>query len=231
MHAPRHPTHLVQPRPDSLVAVLGEALCSGWLPKSGRGIGCRLKSARKELLLGLDGLFAVLLLRLLLEMVVVVAVDPDALPLPAAPLLLLVARAQPPAVLLVPGAQWLAAKCEVVVFDDSGDHPRVAAEVDFAGRGVGDVEVRDQQVGLRGPVVACTLWRRHGGCVVVMMFYHERVSPSGATIGECKRPVDVATGHKGDAKQRDDQGQRGPLLKSWRKGEAEALSRGGGKRC
>lgn len=221
---------LCSPIPTALLQVLGEALCTGWLPNSGCGIGCRHKSARMELLLGVDGLLAVLLLGLLLEMVVVVAVDPDALPLPAAPLLLLVARAQPSAVLLVPGAQWLAAKCEVVVFDDGGDHPRVAAEVDFAGRGVGDVEVGDQQVGLRGPVVACALWRRHGGCVVVM-FCTERVSPSGATIGEWKRPVDVATGHRGDAKQRGDQGPRGPLLKSWRKAEMEALSRGGGKRC
>lgn len=161
--------------------------------------------ARTKLLLGLDRLFAMLLLRLLLvvAVMVVMSVDADALPLSAPCLLLfvaraIVARAQAPAVLLVPCAQWLATECEVVVFDDGGDHPWVAAEVDFAGRGVGDVEVGDQQVGLRGPVVVCALWRRHGGCIV-FLFCDERMSPSGgkdAAIREW-RPIDIATAHQG----------------------------------
>jgi len=135
--------------------------------------------------------------------VVVMAVDADALPLSAPSLLLFIACAQPPAIFLVPCAQWLAAECEVVVFDDGGDHPRVAPEVDFAGRRVGNVEVGDQQVRLRGPVVVRALWGRHGGKCVVVVFFGERASPGGklerGTIGGCQRSVDIATEHKGVA--------------------------------
>jgi len=81
------------------------------------------------------------------------AFDPDALALASSPLLLLIARAQSPAVLLVPGAQWLATKCEVVIFDDSGDHPWVIPKVDLADGWVRNVEVRDEEIRLARPVV------------------------------------------------------------------------------
>ncbi len=64
----------------------------------------------------------------LLEMggAAVVAVGSRPLALPPARLFLVDARAEPPPVLFVPGAQRFAAKHEVVVFDDGGHHPRVA---------------------------------------------------------------------------------------------------------
>lgn len=41
-------------------------------------------------------------------------------PLPTPPLILLIAKTQPPALLLVPGAQALAAERQVLVLDDAG---------------------------------------------------------------------------------------------------------------
>jgi len=83
---------------------------------------------------------------------VVMALDPGALALSPSPLLLVVSSAQAPAVFFVPGAQRLAAKGEIVVFDDGGDHPWVVGEVDFAHGGVCDVEVRNEEVGLGHPI-------------------------------------------------------------------------------
>lgn len=51
----------------------------------------------------------------------------------AAPRLLPVAAALSPPLLLVPGAEGLAAKHEVVILDDGGDHPLVGPEVDLVG--------------------------------------------------------------------------------------------------
>lgn len=106
----------------------------------------------------------VLLMRLLLLMmlmmlvvlcvVVMVAFDPDALALSSSPFLLVVARAaQPSPVLLVPSTQWLAAKGEVVIFDNSGNHPWMAVEIELADGGVCDMEVRDEEIGLGSPIV------------------------------------------------------------------------------
>jgi len=102
-------------------------------------------------------MIVMLLLLLLLLLMVVMAFDPDALALASSPLFLVIARAQPPSVLFVPGAQGLAAKGEVVIFNDGGDHPRVAPKLHLADGGVGDVEVRDEEVGLGGPVGRCAL--------------------------------------------------------------------------
>jgi len=75
----------------------------------------------------------------LLMLVVMVALGPDALTLPPSPLLLVVAgTAESPAVLLVPSTQWLAAKCEIVILNDGGDHPRVAAELNLSDGWIGD---------------------------------------------------------------------------------------------
>jgi len=101
-------------------------------------------------------LMMMLVMRMLVVvcMVVVMALDPNALALASSPLLFVVARAtQPSSVFLVPGTQWLAAKCKVVILNDGGDHPCVAAEIDLAGGGVRSVEVWYEEVGLGRPVV------------------------------------------------------------------------------
>jgi len=97
-------------------------------------------------------LLLLLLLMVVMVVMVMMAFDPDALALASSPLFLIVARAQPPSVLFVPGAQGLAPECEVVIFNDSGDHPWVAPKVDLADGWVCDVEIRDEEVGLGGPV-------------------------------------------------------------------------------
>ena len=75
----------------------------------------------------------------LLMLVVMVALGPDTLTLPPSPLLLVIAgTAESPAVLLVPSTQWLAAKCEIVILNDGGDHPGVAAEFNLSDGWVGD---------------------------------------------------------------------------------------------
>ena len=58
-----------------------------------------------------------------------------------------VAAAQPTAILLVPGAQTLAAKGEVVVVDDRGLDPGGGCGVELASRGVKRPEVGDEVVG------------------------------------------------------------------------------------
>lgn len=79
--------------------------------------------------------------------------------LPPAPLLLLKAliavvaavaagAAQPRSVLLVPRAQWLAAKHEVLVLDDDGLDPRLGVEVELAGCRVHGLQVGEQVVGI-----------------------------------------------------------------------------------
>lgn len=101
-------------------------------------------------------LFVVVMMLVVLRLVVmmmVMAFDPNALALAPSPLLLVVAGAQPPSILLVPCAQGLAAECEVVIFNDGGDHPWVAFEVDLADGWIRDVKVRDEQVRLGGPLV------------------------------------------------------------------------------
>jgi hypothetical protein len=85
-----------------------------------------------------------LVMVMVMVMMMMMAFDPDALALASSPLLLIVARAQSSAILLIPCAQGLAAKCEVVIFNDSGDHPWMAPEVDLADGWVRNVEVRDE---------------------------------------------------------------------------------------
>jgi hypothetical protein len=128
----------------------------------------RALASPEKLLVGILGLFRVLMLldsllfvvmmmlvmlRLVMVVMMVMAFDPDALALAASPLLLVVARAQSPSILLIPCAQGLAAKCEVVIFNDSGDHPWMVPEVDLADSWVRNVEVRDEKIGLGGPPV------------------------------------------------------------------------------
>lgn len=103
---------------------------------------------------------------LLIVMVMGHGLNPNSFSLSAPGLLvfLIFASAQPSPVLLVPCTEGLAAKHEVVVLDDRRCHPGCAVEVDFAGAGLGDVEVRDDHVWLGGPsaaVVVCCLRRRH----------------------------------------------------------------------
>jgi hypothetical protein len=62
----------------------------------------------------------------------------------AAPALLAVAEAA--ALLLIPGAQRLAAKGEVLVVDDGGLNPGMGAEVHLACRGIEGLEVGDDVV-------------------------------------------------------------------------------------
>lgn len=104
-------------------------------------------------LLGLFGLLGVMVLmvRVARFLVVVVTLDRDPLALSPSCLLLIEEGAQPSPVLLIPGAQWLAAKHEIVVLDDGGHHPRVARQLYLVGQ-IRDVEVGDQHIGLRGPV-------------------------------------------------------------------------------
>jgi hypothetical protein len=133
----------------------------------------RALASPEKLLVGILGLFRVLMLLdsllfvvmmmlvmlrlvmvvMMMMMMMVMAFDPDALALAASPLLLVVARAQSPSILLIPCAQGLAAKCEVVIFNDSGDHPWMVPEVDLADSWVRNVEVRDEKIGLGGPPV------------------------------------------------------------------------------
>lgn len=130
----------------------------------------RALASPEKLLVGILGLFRVLMLLdsllfvvmmmlvmlrlvMVVMMMMVMAFDPDALALAASPLLLVVARAQSPSILLIPCAQGLAAKCEVVIFNDGGDHPWVVPEVDLADSWVRNVEVRDEKIGLGGPLV------------------------------------------------------------------------------
>jgi hypothetical protein len=128
----------------------------------------RALASPEKLLVGILGLFRVLMLldsllfvvmmmlvmlRLVMVVMMVMAFDPDALALAASPLLLVVARAQSPSILLIPCAQGLAAKREVVIFNDSGDHPWMVPEVDLADSWVRNVEVRDEKIGLGGPPV------------------------------------------------------------------------------
>jgi len=130
----------------------------------------RALASPEKLLVGILGLFRVLMLLdsllfvvmmmlvmlrlvMVVMMMMVMAFDPDALALAASPLLLVVARAQSPSILLIPCAQGLAAKCEVVIFNDSGDHPWMVPEVDIADSWVRNVEVRDEKIGLGGPLV------------------------------------------------------------------------------
>lgn len=81
-------------------------------------------------------------------------------------LVLIVAGAESSPVFFVPRAERLAAKHEIVVLNDCRYHPAGrAVEVDLAGGGLGDVEVRDDHVWLVGGpavvvvvVVVCRLW-------------------------------------------------------------------------
>jgi hypothetical protein len=105
------------------------------------------------LLMRLLLLVVMMMMLVVLCVVVVMAFDPNALALASSPFLFIIARAQPSPILLIPGTQWLAAKCKVVILDDSGDRPWVAAEIDLADSGVRDMEVRDEEIGLGSPVV------------------------------------------------------------------------------
>ena len=98
----------------------------------------------------LVAVMAIMMLMLLL--LVVMAVGPGSLALSAPGLLLVHGRAQHPPVLLIPRAQRLASKHEVVVVDDGGHHPRLAGQVGLVGGRVGDVQVGHDHARLRRAV-------------------------------------------------------------------------------
>jgi hypothetical protein len=81
-------------------------------------------------------------------MVIGLAVDPGALALPAAGLLLVDGGAQPLPVLLIPRTQRLAAEHQIVVFNDGGGYPWLARQVHLVGGRVG--EVGGERARLRG---------------------------------------------------------------------------------
>ena len=97
--------------------------------------------------------------RVLMLLVLVVAVGPRPLALPAPRLLLVDARAQPPPVLFIPRAQRFTAKHEIVVFDvdDGGHHPRVAGQVGLVHGRPEDGEIGDEHARLWRPVWGCIL--------------------------------------------------------------------------
>jgi hypothetical protein len=93
-----------------------------------------------------------LVLMLLMSLGAVVVLNADALALPAPRLLLVDARAQPPPVLLVPRAQWLASEHQIVVINHCGQHPVLAGQVPLVGVRVGNVDVGAKGARLWCPV-------------------------------------------------------------------------------
>lgn len=96
----------------------------------------------------------VLQLRLMMGLLVsmlMVGIEPyDGVALSASNLLfILVTRAQSSAILLVPCAQRLAAKHEIIVLDNGGYHPCVGVvKLYLVHRWVRDVQIRNKHVGL-----------------------------------------------------------------------------------
>lgn len=66
--------------------------------------------------------------------------------LTSAALLLVAAAAETATLLLVPGAQGLSAKGQILVLDDGGLDPGVGRGVNFASRGVEGLEIGDEVV-------------------------------------------------------------------------------------
>ena len=79
------------------------------------------------------------MMMMMMMVVVMVAIDPGSLTLPTSLLFFLIARAEPAPFLLIPCAERLATEGEVVILDDSGDHPGVATQFDLACCGICDV--------------------------------------------------------------------------------------------
>jgi hypothetical protein len=94
----------------------------------------------------------VLVLVLARTLLAVVDLDAGALALPAPRLFLVDTRAQPPPVLLVPGAQRLASEHQIVVLDHCGQHPVLAGELPLVLVRVGDVDVGAKDARLWCPV-------------------------------------------------------------------------------
>jgi len=85
-----------------------------------------------------------MLLWLVLMVMTVLRICIHAFPLAPSVLFFVVAGAESPPVLLIPSAQRLSSKHEIIVFDDGGHHPRVAIKLDFAAGGIRDVHVVDE---------------------------------------------------------------------------------------
>lgn len=91
----------------------------------------------------------VIMLVCVMPPVLLMAVDPDSFALSPSRLLFFDTRAEPPPVLLIPGAQRLSAKHEIVILNGGGHHPRMAGQVDRVGGRVRYAEVGDQHARLR----------------------------------------------------------------------------------
>lgn len=81
----------------------------------------------------LSRLLLVLMVIMVMMMMMMVAIEGDAFSLSASPLLLIFATAQTPPVLLVPCAEGLATKGEVVILNDGRNHPGMAVEIHLSG--------------------------------------------------------------------------------------------------
>lgn len=92
------------------------------------------------------------LMMVMMLMLMMMGIHPDTVALSASNFLFLLVTAQSSAILLVPCAQRLAAKHEIVVFDNGDYHPCIAVcKLYLVDRLVWNVEVRNKHVGLANP--------------------------------------------------------------------------------
>lgn len=102
---------------------------------------------------GVQLLLDILRVVVVFVMLMKLAIHSGSLALPSSPLFLAVSGAQLRPLFLIPGAERLAPKHEIVVFDDGGNHPWVAPKIYLTRSRVGDMEVGNERVRLRCPVL------------------------------------------------------------------------------
>lgn len=103
-----------------------------------------------------------MLLLLMMRRLLMVAVGPSPLALPASGLFLVDSgAAENPPVLLIPGGKRLAAKHQVIVVNNGGHHPWLVGQVGLVGGWVRDVEVGHDHARLWCAVWCRALGRRH----------------------------------------------------------------------